>query len=97
VAGYVHNLGLKFGLYVTPGISKQAATQAIPIAGTDETTSQIANTSVSEHNYNCGGMVDFQTQADPSVPGGQVLVPAAQQFLDNWADEFASWGVDSCS
>src|ERR1700760_2165411 len=27
VANYVHSLGLKFGLYVTPGISKQAVAQ----------------------------------------------------------------------
>ena len=94
VADYVHSLGLKFGLYVTPGISKQAASQAIPIAGTDETTEQIANAGAPEHNYNCGGMVGFDSQPDASVPGGEVLVPAAQQFLDNWADELESWGVD---
>lgn len=31
VARYVHSLGLKFGLYVTPGISQQAVAQNTPI------------------------------------------------------------------
>jgi Alpha galactosidase A len=30
VARYVHSLGLKFGLYVTPGISKQAVVKQAP-------------------------------------------------------------------
>ena len=36
-----------------------------------------------ENNYNCGGMVGI----DYSKPG-------AQAFINSWADEFASWGVD---
>ncbi len=88
VADYVHSLGLKFGLYVTPGISKQAVAQNTPILGPDGqptgyTADQIAEPSVSENNYNCGGMVGI----DYSKPG-------AQDFIDSWADEFASWGVD---
>jgi alpha-galactosidase len=82
VANYVHSLGLKFGLYVTPGISKQAVAQNTPIEGTSDTAGQIATTA-SESNYNCGGM----TGIDYSKPG-------AQAFIDSWADEFASWGVD---
>ncbi len=83
VADYVHHLGLKFGLYVTPGISKQAVAQNTPIAGTSYTADQIAEPAVSEHNYNCGGMVGI----DYSKPG-------AQAFINSWADQFASWGVD---
>ncbi|MCW2933262.1 MAG: glycoside hydrolase clan [Actinomycetia bacterium] len=82
-ANYVHSLGLKFGLYVTPGISKQAVAQNTPIEGTSYTADQIAEPSVSEHNYNCGGMV-----------GIDYTKPGAQQFIDSWADELASWGVD---
>ncbi|HEY2241126.1 MAG TPA: hypothetical protein VGI21_20150, partial [Streptosporangiaceae bacterium] len=37
VADYVHKLGLKFGLYVTPGISKQAVAENTPIEGTSYT------------------------------------------------------------
>lgn len=82
-ADYVHNLGLKFGLYVTPGISAQAVAQKTPIEGTSATADQIAEPSVSEHNYNCGGMDGI----DYSKPG-------AQQFVNSWADQLASWGVD---
>ncbi len=83
VADYVHKLGLKFGLYMTPGISKQAVAENTPIEGTSYTADQIAEPSVSENNYNCGGMVGI----DYSRPG-------AQQFINSWADQFASWGVD---
>jgi alpha-galactosidase len=34
VADYVHSLGLKFRLYVTPGISNQAVARNTPILGT---------------------------------------------------------------
>jgi alpha-galactosidase len=82
VANYVHSLGLKFGLYVTPGISDQAVSQNTPIAGTSYTAGEIADGD-SESNYNCGGMQGI----DYSKPG-------AQAFINSWADEFASWGVD---
>ncbi|HXW81527.1 MAG TPA: glycoside hydrolase family 27 protein [Acidimicrobiales bacterium] len=88
VADYVHSLGLKFGLYVTPGISKQAVEKNTPILGPEGkpdgyTARQIAEPSVTEHNYNCGGMVGINYRAR-----------GAQDFIDSWADEFASWGVD---
>jgi hypothetical protein len=82
VANYVHSLGLKFGIYVTPGISKQAVAENTPIEGTSYTAAEIATTT-SENNYNCGGMV-----------GIDYTKPGAQAFIDSWADEFASWGVD---
>jgi len=82
VADYVHSKGLKFGIYVTPGISKQAVAQNTPIEGTPYHADDIATTT-SEKNYNCGGMVGI----DYSKPG-------AQAFVDSWAKEFASWGVD---
>ncbi|QUQ67394.1 alpha-galactosidase [Kutzneria sp. CA-103260] len=81
-ADYVHSLGLKFGLYATPGIAKQAVAQNTAIEGTPYHAADIA-TSSSEANYNCGGMVGI----DYSKPG-------AQAFLDSWAKQFASWGVD---
>ncbi|MBV9817025.1 MAG: glycoside hydrolase family 27 protein [Solirubrobacterales bacterium] len=82
VADYVHNLGLKFGLYVTPGISEQAVVQNTAIEGTPYHADDIA-TSTSEFNYNCQGMV-----------GIDYTKPGAQAFIDSWADELASWGVD---
>jgi Alpha galactosidase A/Alpha galactosidase C-terminal beta sandwich domain/Carbohydrate binding module (family 35) len=82
VADYVHSLGLKFGLYVTPGISDQAVAKNTSIEGTSYTAAGIA-TSTSESNYNCGGMTGINYSA-----------PGAQAFINSWADQFASWGVD---
>ncbi len=81
-AAYVHHLGLKFGIYVTPGISLQAVANRTPILGTPYTANQIATTTP-ERNYNCHGMVGI----DYSKPG-------AQSFINSWADELAAWGVD---
>ncbi len=82
VADHVHGLGLKFGLYVTPGISRQAVAQNSAIEGTPYHADDIATTA-GENNYNCGGMVGI----DYSKPG-------AQEFINSWASQFASWGVD---
>ena len=83
VADYLHSLGFKFGIYVTPGISKQAISKNTPIKGTSYTAAQIAEPSVAENNYNCRGMVGI----DYSKPG-------AQEYINSWADMLASWGVD---
>jgi hypothetical protein len=83
VADYVHSLGLKFGIYVTPGISKQAVSKNTPIKGTPYTAAQIAEPSIAEHNYNCGGMVKINYNK-----------PGAAQYIDSWADMLARWGVD---
>ncbi|MEV6010809.1 ricin-type beta-trefoil lectin domain protein [Streptomyces sp. NPDC051976] len=82
VADYVHSLGLKFGLYVTPGISHQAVARNTQILGTSYHAADIA-TSANERNYNCGGMV-----------GIDYAKPGAQPFVNSWANQFAGWGVD---
>jgi hypothetical protein len=82
VADYVHSLGLKFGLYVTPGISHQAVVQNTAIEGTPYHADDIATTAT-EKNYNCKGMV-----------GIDYTKPGAQEFVDSWANQFAGWGVD---
>lgn len=83
IADYVHSLGMKFGIYLTPGISMQAVKKNTPIKGTRYTADQIAKLSLKEDNYNCKGMVGI----DYSKPG-------AQQYINSWADMFASWDVD---
>jgi hypothetical protein len=80
---YIHGKGLKFGLYVTPGIAKNAVTQNTPVEGTSYHAKDIADTSKTEKNYNCKNMYYL----DYSRPG-------AQQFVNSWARLFASWGVD---
>jgi Alpha galactosidase A/Alpha galactosidase C-terminal beta sandwich domain len=83
VADYVHGLGMKFGIYVTPGISKQAVSRNTPIQGTSYTAAQIAEPSVTESNYNCHGMVGINYDK-----------PGAQEFTNSWANMLAGWGVD---
>jgi hypothetical protein len=82
LAAYVHHLGLKFGIYLTPGISSQAVAQNTPILGTSYTADDIATTK-HDANYNCGGMVGINYKA-----------PGAQAYTDSVVDELASWGVD---
>jgi alpha-galactosidase len=85
VATYVHSLGLKFGIYLTPGIPVAAVQQNTPIQGTSYHASDIAITSQYENNYNYGGSVMYYI--DYSKPG-------AQAYINSWADQLASWGVD---
>ncbi|MCI3271116.1 glycosyl hydrolase family 28 protein [Streptomyces cylindrosporus] len=83
LADYVHSKGLKFGFYVTPGIAKSAVTRNTPIEGTSYHAKDIADTSKTEKNYNCKNMyyIDYGK-------------PGAQEFVNSWAKQFASWGVD---
>ena len=83
VADHIHSLGMNFGIYVTPGISKQAVSKNTSIKGTSYTAAEIAEPSVTERNYNCKGMV----RIDFSKPG-------AQEYINSWVDMFAAWGVD---
>jgi hypothetical protein len=82
LARYVHGLGLKFGIYVTPGISRQAVAENTPVLGTPYTADEITSDK-RENNYNCGGMV-----------GLDYAKPGAQAFVNSIVDEFAAWGVD---
>lgn len=83
VADYMHKRGLKFGIYVTPGISMQAVTKNTPIKGTTYTAAQIAAPGIAETNYNCHGMVAINYNK-----------PGAQEYIDSWVDMLAKWGVD---
>ena len=83
VADYIHSLGMKFGIYVTPGISKQAVSRNTPIQGTSYTAAQIAEPSVEENNYNCKGMVRVN-----------YTKPGAQEYTNSWVDMLAAWGID---
>ncbi len=83
VADHVHADGLKFGLYVTPGIPANAVSKNTPILGTSYHAKDIADTSKTEKNYNCKHMYFI----DYSKPG-------SQEYVNSFADLFASWGVD---
>ena len=83
VADHIHSLGMKFGIYVTPGISRQAVAKNTRIQGTPYTAAQIAEPSIAENNYNCKGMVRIDYRK-----------PGAQAYINSWVNMFASWGVD---
>ncbi|HTS57458.1 MAG TPA: glycoside hydrolase family 27 protein [Terriglobales bacterium] len=83
VADYIHSLGMKFGTYVTPGISRQAVSRNTPIKDTSYTAAQIADASVEENNYNCKGMVRINYNK-----------PGAQEYTNSWVNMLAAWGVD---
>jgi hypothetical protein len=99
VADHVHSLGLKFGIYLTPGISAEAVAKNTPVEGSmagrltgrpsGYTARQIA-TQTPEQNYNCGG-----SEGDAGgMVGLDFSSPGAQLFVNSWADTLASWGVD---
>ena len=86
VASYVHGLGLKFGIYVTPGIPAAAYTLNTPIAGTSyHAQDVVTNAGIYEVNYNYGS--GCMLYLDYTKPG-------AQAFINSWANLLASWGVD---
>lgn len=81
---YIHHKGLKFGLYVTLGIPKGAVDQNTPIEGTPYHAKDIVNFSKGQKvNFNFKNMYAI----DYSKPG-------AQEYIDSWAQLFASYGVD---
>jgi hypothetical protein len=80
---YIHGLGLKFGVYVTPGIPQNAVTRNTPIEGTSLHAKDIADTSRTEKNYNCKHMYFINYSK-----------PGAQEYVNSFANLFASWGAD---
>jgi alpha galactosidase C-like protein/alpha galactosidase A-like protein len=89
VADYVHSLGLKFGIYATPGISDQAVTENTSILGTSYHASDIANTTT-QNNYFCGR----SGSGFRGMTGIDYSKPGAQAYVNSIVDEFASWGAD---
>ncbi|MDH6109835.1 alpha-galactosidase [Kitasatospora sp. MAP12-15] len=88
VGSYVHNLGEKYGMYLTPGIPVAAYNQNTPIQGTSFHARDIVSNTLSyETNYNfgTGSMYYIDYAKNPA---------AAQAYLNSWADQLASYGVD---
>ena len=82
VAAYVHSLGLKFGIYLVPGIPAAALTANSPILGTKYHVKDIADTSKPGNTAN-----DGSAAIDYSKPG-------ATAYVQSEANLLASWGVD---
>jgi ricin-type beta-trefoil lectin protein/alpha galactosidase A-like protein/alpha galactosidase C-like protein len=88
MGAYVHGLGEKFGLYLTPGIPKAAYDRNTPIEGTSfHARDIVSNTSTAEKNYRHLGNVMYFIDYDKNPA-------AAQAYLNSWANQMASWGVD---
>ena len=82
VAAYVHKLGLKLGIYLTPGIPPEAVAANSPILGTRYHISDIADTSTPGNTAGQGAArIDFSK-------------PGAAAYVQSQADLLASWGVD---
>lgn len=103
---YLHSLGLKFGIYLTPGISGNALAQNTPVEA--ESNGKLLGTSsgYTADDITLGFTAGEQPSQYPSTLtdaenyncGGTWELnydsPGAQEFVDGEADQFASWGVD---
>lgn len=81
LADYVHSLGLKLGLYLLPGIPKAAVAANTPIYGTPYHAADIADTTTEGNTYTDSWRIDYSK-------------PGAAEYVQSYADMFASWGVD---
>ncbi|HEX9336936.1 MAG TPA: glycoside hydrolase family 27 protein [Pseudonocardiaceae bacterium] len=82
VARYVHSLGLKFGIYLVPGIPKAALDANSAIFGTDLHVSDIVDPTRPGNTAADGsGAIDYTK-------------PGAAAYVQSQADLLASWGVD---
>ena len=89
VATHIHALGLKFGLYLSPGLKMSVYDANSRILGTPHTVREIADTSRWGSTFPHTGDQAFRGSyaIDYSKPG-------AQEYIQSEADLFASWGVD---
>src|SRR5215469_2807647 len=89
VAAYLHSLGLKFGIYMTPGLKVPVWEANCRIFETTNTVRQIADPSRWGSKFPHDGSQAFRGSyaIDYSKPG-------AQDYVQSEADLFASWGVD---
>ena len=103
---YLHSLGLKFGIYLTPGISGNALAQNTPVEANanGKLLGKPSGYTAQQITLNfTPGLQPAQypstlTDAENYNCGGTWELnynsPGAQEFVDAEADEFASWGVD---
>ncbi len=94
IASYVHGKGLKLGIYLTPGILKAGYDGKYPIdntlnpsTGKPYTTQDIVVKPLTNGNTENSSGASYSYQLDFTKPG-------AAQWIQNYADMLASWGVD---
>lgn len=81
LAGYVHSLGLKFGLHMMRGIPRQAVAENTPILGTSLHAADIADKSST-------------CQWNSDMYGVDMRKAGAQAYYNSIFDQYAKWGVD---
>ncbi|MFJ9634818.1 NEW3 domain-containing protein [Streptomyces sp. NPDC101175] len=81
LAAYLHRMGLKFGIYLTPGVPIEAYQKNLPVYGTPYHMQDIADPTQPGNTHNDSYRIDFDK-------------PGAQEYIQGYADLFASWGVD---
>ncbi|HEY0806183.1 MAG TPA: glycoside hydrolase family 27 protein, partial [Pseudonocardiaceae bacterium] len=82
VANYVHNKGLKLGLYTTAGLDKGVYNQNAPIVGTSCHTQDIARQPLTSTNgWGSAWQINYGNSC-------------AQAYINSVVHKFASWGVD---
>jgi hypothetical protein len=83
LAAYVHGLGLKLGIYLTPGLDPSVYMANSPILGTAYHAHDIVMDTTTPGNTLGGGVLKI----DYTKPG-------ANEYIQSCADQIASWGVD---
>lgn len=81
LSDYVHARGLKFGIHMMRGISRQAVEQNTALLGTDAHAADIA-----DRNSVCSW--------NPDMYGVDMSRPGAQAYYDSLMQLVAGWGVD---
>src|SRR2546421_1697889 len=82
LAATLHGMGLKFGLYLNPGIRQEVVSANRPILGTHFHAKDIADTKhIGNTTGCCYRRIDFSQ-------------PGAHEDIQSYVDLFTSWGVD---
>lgn len=80
LAGYVHSLGLKFGIHIIRGIPREAVEKNLPIAGSSYRAAEAA-----DRSDTCSWNPDTY---------GVKANAAGQAYYDSLAHLYAGWGLD---
>jgi Lamin Tail Domain/MBG domain (YGX type)/Alpha galactosidase A/NPCBM-associated, NEW3 domain of alpha-galactosidase/Alpha galactosidase C-terminal beta sandwich domain len=106
LGNYIHSLGLKFGIYLTPGISGNALAENTPVEANANGHLLGTASGYTADDITLGFTPGLQpaqypntlTDAENYNCGGTWELnynsPGAQLYVDGEADVFASWGVD---
>jgi hypothetical protein len=89
VAAYVHSLGLKLGIYMSPGLKIPVWKANCRILGTPYRVREIADPHRWGSTFPHGGAQPYRGSYAINY-----AKPGAQAYIQSEADLFASWGVD---